>query len=465
MLFHKKIYSISLLCGVLFLSACVTRKYEKPEVDVMNLYRDQSSADTSSMAQLKWSDLFQDAALQQLINQGLSQNLDLKAAIERIRIAEANLQSNKLSVLPNLQLDLNGGHNKVSQAATAQPLNGNNSAELYKAQLSSTWELDIWGKLASAKRAAYAQLLQSDAARRAIKTQLVAQISNAYFQLVALDAQLKITQQTLEVRKQDVETMKALKGAGRVTGAAVVQSEANLYAAQVSIPDLHKQIREVENTLQLLLAKPGEKVMRADILSQSLTQTLQTGIPAQLLQNRPDVQAAELAFRAAFENTNMARTFFYPSLSISAGVGLSSLSLAQFFSNSLFYNVLGGITQPLFNQGKNQARLSTAQAQQQIALYEFQKSLLNAGQEVSNAMYAYQTAKEKQDSRTKQIEALEKAVSYTKELLTYSSATNYTDVLTSEQSLLNAKLNQVNDKLQELQSVVNLYRALGGGWQ
>jgi len=184
-----------------------------------------------------------------------------------------------------------------------------------------------------------------------------------------------------------------------------------------------------------------------------------------LLKNRPDVQQAEYAFRAAFENTNLAHTYFYPALTLTASGGFSNLQLKDFFINSVFYNLAAGITQPIFNHGINKARLKTAQAQQLEALYNFQQSLLVAGQEVSNALYACQTAIEKDDARSKEIAALVKSVQYTQELLRFSSATNYNDVLISEQNLLAARLNGVNDRLQQLQAIVNLYRALGGGWR
>ena len=259
--------------------------------------------------------------------------------------------------------------------------------------------------------------------------------------------------------------MKELKKGAVVNGAAVVQSEANRYAAEVSIPDIKRSIRETENALDILLSRPPGAITRSTLTDQKVTAELQTGIPTQLLTNRPDVQQSEYAFRAAFENTNLARTYFYPSFTITASGGLSSLTLKDFFTKSIFYNAAAGLTQPIFNQGINKARLRTAQAQQQEALNSFQKTLLVAGQEVSNALYAHETAVEKQDSRSKQIIALQKSVDYTQELLRYSSATNYTDVLTSEQNLLAAQLSGVSDKLQELQAIVNLYRALGGGWR
>jgi NodT family efflux transporter outer membrane factor (OMF) lipoprotein len=405
--------------------------------------------------------------LQSLIQQGINQNLDLKQAIERIRISEATLRQSRAAFLPSLQADVSVTDAKQAAAALNFPagININLETQTYRAQLSTAWEADIWGKLSSAKRSAFATLLQSDAAKRAVQTQLIATIANSYYTLLALDKQLAITEQTIKIRAQDVETMKALKEGAVVNGAAVVQSEANLYAAQVTLPDLKRSIKEAENALNIALAQAPGTVNRTTLDQQVAFSNLQTGVSAQLLQNRPDVIAAEFGFRAAFENTNVAKTYFYPALTLTAAGGLTSLQLSNFFDNSIFYNLVGGLTQPIFAKGANKARLTTAQANQQIAFYTFQQALLTGGQEVSNALYAYQTAEEKEATRAKQIASLTKAVDFTKELLRYSSATNYTDVLTSEQSLLTAQLSGINDRLQKLQSVVNLYRALGGGWK
>lgn len=466
----KSIYKHSLLVigfATLILSACVTKKYETPKVTTENLYRDNSTKDSTTIADLPWKNLFNDVNLQTLIQQGLNENLDLKQAIERIKIAQATLQQSKAAFLPTLQADVSVTDAKQSQAALNFPpgVNINLETQTYRAQLSTSWEADIWGKLSSAKRASYATLLQSDAAKRAVQTQLIANIANGYYNLLALDKQLAITLQTIKSRTNNVETMKALKEGAKVNGAAVVQSEANLYAAEVTVPDLKRSIRETENALNVLLARVPGTILRSDLDTQTPYSNLQTGVSAQLLKNRPDVQAAELGFRSAFENTNVAKTFFYPALTLTASGGLSTLQLSDFFNNSVFYNLVGGITQPIFARGQNKARLTTAQAQQQQAFYTFQQTLLTSGQEVSNALYAYQTATEKETTRAKQIASLTKAVDFTQELLRYSSATNYTDVLTSEQSLLAAQLSGVSDKLQKLQAVVNLYRALGGGWK
>jgi len=214
-----------------------------------------------------------------------------------------------------------------------------------------------------------------------------------------------------------------------------------------------------------LLGQAPGPIDRGTLGNQSIPENLALGLPSQLLQNRPDVRQAEFNFRTAFEMTNMAKTYFYPSLTLTASGGFSNLELKDFFTNSIFYSIIGGLTQPIFNQGLNKMRLTTAQSQQLQAYNNFQQSLLTAGQEVSNALYAYQMAVEKQDSREKQIAALEKAVDFTQQLLEYSSATNYTDVLTSEQNLLAAQLSGIDDNLQKLQAVVDLYRALGGGWK
>lgn len=453
--------------AVLSLTACVTKKYERPALNSNGLYRDNSSTDTTTIADLPWKTLFADPVLQSLIQQGLTENLDLKQAIERIKIAETTLQQSRAAFLPSLTGDLSVTDAKQSKAALNFPagVNINTETQTYKAQLSTSWEADIWGRLSSAKRSAYASLLQTDAAKRAVQTQLIASIANSYYNLLALDKQLAITEQTVKIRETDVETMKSLKEGAVVNGAAVVQSEANLYAAQVTIPDLKRSIKETENALSVLLAKGPGAIERSNLDQQQPYTNLQTGVSAQLLQNRPDVQSAEFAFRAAFENKNVAKASFYPALTLTANGGLSNLTLKNFFDNSIFYNLIGGITQPIFNKGQNKARLKTAEAQQQQAFYSFQQSLLTGGQEVSNALFAYQTAVEKETTRAKQIASLTKAVDYTKELLRYSSATNYTDVLTSEQSLLSAQLNGINDRLQKLQSVVNLYKALGGGWK
>jgi multidrug efflux system outer membrane protein len=449
-------------------SACkVSQTYERPNLITEGLYRNQQGTDTVNMAARTWQSMFNDPILKQLIQEGLQNNLDLKNAIENIVQAEAILRQQRLALLPTLDASANVTRAKTSEAS----LNFRNGVNIrtltttHRLQLSTSWEADIWGKLSSAKRSALNSYLRTDAARRAVETQLIADISNSYYNLLALDRQLEITQLTLKKRIESVETLRALKEGAVVTGAAVVQAEANRYAAEVTIPDLKLNIRQTENALSVLLGRAPAEIRRNKLADQQPFTDVSLGMPAQLLQNRPDVQAAEFALRASLEDVNVARSFFYPALTLTASGGFSNLSLRDFFTNALFYNVVGGLTQPIFAQGANKARLTRAQSLQAQSLNDFQFALLNAGQEVSNALYAYQAAGEKEVSRIRQIEALQKSVSFTEELLRYSSATNYTDVLTSEQALLQAELSGVSDRLQKLQAVVDLYRALGGGWQ
>jgi len=465
---HSSNKYILMVIAVTLLSACVTKKYEHPAtLSTEKLFRDQASADSTNLANMPWQSVFKDAKLSALIQKGLEQNLNLKNAIENIVQARASLRQSKLAYYPNLNLDANVTRTKQSEAGLNFPpgININTLTTTYRLGLSTSWEADIWGKLSSTKRAALATYLATDAAKQAVQTQLIADIANNYFLLLSYDKSLEITEQTLEARIKNVETIKSLKEGAIVTGAAVVQSEANRYAAEVLIPDIKQNIRETENALNILLGQAPGPIERGILGEQQSPENLHIGLPSQLLQNRPDVRQAEFNFRVAFENTNLARTYFYPSLTLTASGGFSNLEIKNFFDNSIFYSIVGGLTQPLFNQGVNKARLTTAQSQQLQALNSFQQSLLVAGQEVSNALYSYQMAVEKEDSRKKQIESLEKAVDFTQQLLEYSSATNYTDVLTSEQNLLSAQLSGINDNLQRLQAMVDLYRALGGGWK
>jgi multidrug efflux system outer membrane protein len=447
---------------LLVLASCkVSQPYQRPDINTANLYRDFTGTDTINVASLSFKQLFSDRVLSGLIEEGLMQNIDLKIAYQRIIAAEANFRQSRSAFLP----DLNGSASvKQSKLAFPQGFGIINSSTQYDLGLTASWEADIWGKLKSAKRGALANMLQTEQARKAIQTQLIADIANRYYTLLAMDQQLSILEQTVSNRKTDVHTMKSLKAANIVTGAAEVQSEASMYAAEVAIPKLKKQIREVENNLNSLLAKPSGPVNRTSLKDQQLAVDLKAGVPIQLLENRPDIKQAEYAFMAASENTIVARKLFYPSISLTAAGGFTSFSLKDWLTpDGLFGNIAAGIVQPIFSKGVNKARLTTAKAAQQEAALNFQKSLLTAGEEVSNALFAYETAIKQQSIRVKQLTALEKSVDFTKKLLRYSSATNYTDVLTSEQNLLAAQLEDVDDKLQQWQAVIALYRSLGGG--
>lgn len=456
-----KIYIGALFVLGLWTACSVQKPYEKLKVEMEHLYRGHQGQDTVSLAAKSWRTLFGDTILKQLIEEGLLKNPDLNIAIQRIAASSAVFQQSKGAFLPDLN-----GKASITQSKLAYPQGFGiiSSSTQYDLGLTAGWEADIWGKLKSAKRAALAGLLQTEAAKKAIQTQIIADVANGYFSLLAMDAQLLILEKTVLIRKSDVQAMKALKTANVVTGAAEVQSLANQYAAEVAIPRLKKQIREMENALSILLGRQPGDIKRTNLNAQVRQIDLKIGIPAQLLENRPDVKQAEYAFMEAFEMTNVARKSFYPAINLTASGGFTSFSFKDWITPSgLFGNLAAGITQPIFNKGLNQSRLRVARANQQEAALRFQQGLLKAGAEVSDALFACQTAVSQQEIRVKQVDALSKAVDFTKKLLRYSSATNYTDVLTSEQNLLAAELDMVNDQLEEWKAVIALYRALGGG--
>lgn len=439
------------LAITMFISSCrITQPYAKPETPTESLYRDIKVSDTTSMANIPWQEIFSDAPLQKLIQTGIDHNLDLLSAYSQVQIARSYYLQSKSAILPSLNIAANVDHSTSTN---------------YQLGLTSSWEIDIWGKLGSSKRADLANLLQTEAGAKAVQTGLVATIATYYYQLLSLDKQLSITEQTAENWKTTVMTMKALKEAGRVTEAAVVQSEAQQYGVEVTIPDLKQSIKEFENALSVLIGTTPSEIQRGKLDNQKSIKVLSTGLPSQLLANRPDVHQAELNLRQFYELTNVARASFYPTLSITASAGQYANNLENLFDpGSTLARIAAGLIQPIFNKRANKTRLEVAKEQQKQALYGFQSTLLNAGQEVSNAMSLYEASVIKAVIREKQINALEKSVDYSQELLENGFA-NYTEVITAKQNLLQAELARVNNRLQQFRSVINLYSSLGGGWK
>lgn len=453
------------------LTSCLaTKPYKKPDIrEAENLYPfEQASLDSTTLANMPWQKVFEDPQLRSLINEALENNLNLQDAIQQIRVAEANFYEGRMSMLPGLTANASISKNEPSDNNVNFGESLQNitipSSEQYAVSLSSSWELDVWGKLSSAKKASYAALLQTEATRRAVQTSLIANVANAYYRLLALDRQLEITRETVQNRRQDVETVKSLKESALVTGVSVQQSIASRYAAEVTIPQLEQRITEQENVLSNLLGRKPGSIERTSLAQQDPVDSLSTGVSAQLLRNRPDIIAAENSFRSAFELTNNARAYFYPSFTLTADGGFQSLETQNLFeAGSVFYNIIGGLTQPIFNRGQNRARLKRSKAQQQQALIYLRSTILNAGTEVTNALNQFKNVDYQLELRQKQLEALQNAVEYSRELLQYGEA-NYTDVLTAQQSYLSAQISNVNDTLLKLTAGVNLYRALGGGW-
>ncbi len=456
-----KIIILAVAVTLTLFSCSTSNHYQRSQTNTDGLLG-EVAPDSLNLANENWQDIFNDSQLDSLIAEGLRSNLDLQAAIQRVAAAEAYFKQSRAALIPSLSAQ--AGYTYVNTSESTSP----NSPASYNASqvtVQSSWEVDFWGKLNSAKKAAYFDFLGTDAAKNAVQTRLISNIASAYYNLLSLDSKLVITRETVKTSSALVETMKSLKETGRVTGAAVVQSEAARYAAEVTIPDIEQQIRETENTLCLLLGRTPGTIARGKLEEQKANDLLSTGVPAELLDNRPDVMQAEFGVISAYEMTNNAKAYFYPSVTLTANAGFEALEFKDLFDPASFAaNIVGGLTQPIFNRRQNKTRLEVVKAQQAEALANFSSTLLNAGKEVNDALSLYNASVQKIDLRQKQLEALEKSVEYTKELLNYGSAT-YTEVLNAQQSLLNAQLSNVNDHIQQLNAVVTLYQALGGGWK
>ncbi|EGV42852.1 efflux transporter outer membrane subunit [Bizionia argentinensis JUB59] len=453
------------LLAITMQSCLVSKDYERPalEDETENLYRtDELATDSMSMADVSWKNVFTDPYLTQYIEEGLQNNIDIRIAIQQIIAGEAYLKQGKAGYLPTLSAGASVAHQEPSKNSQ---FGGSGSLDQYEAVASLTWEADIWGKIRSNKRAFQAGYLKSIAAHQAVKTRLIENIATTYYTLVALDAQLEITLETIESRNSSVETIQALKDAGQVTQVAVDQNVAQYNNARALQIDIERQIFKTENALSILLAKQPQSFERSKLDEQEITTEMKIGIPYVLLRNRPDVMAAENDFIQAFELTNVANANFYPSLTLSASGGFQSLEFNNWFdTNSLFSNIIGGLTQPIFNQRKVRTQYEVSKAQQEQALLNFKYTLLVAGKEVSDALYDYQAEADKFEFRENEVEALRSAETNSETLLDNGYA-NYLDLLTARQSALTAELNSINNKLDQLLSVVNFYKALGGGWK
>ena len=450
----KKI--IVLTTATALLSSCgIYTKYQPAETTPDNLYGEEVAVDdTTNFGNVNWRELFTDPQLQALIEQGLQNNTDLRSAQLQIEEAEAALMSAKLAFLPSFALSPQG---------TIGSFDGGKATKTYTLPVTASWELDIFGRLRNAKQQAKALYAQSKDYQQAVRTQLIAGIANVYYTLLMLDEQLAISQQTEEAWKETVASTRALMDAGLANEAATSQMEAAYYSVQTSILDLKEQINQVENSLALLLAETPRRYERGKLADQRLPEDVAVGVPMQMLSNRPDVRAAERSLEQAFYATNQARAAFYPSIVLSGSAGWTNSAGSMIVNPGKFLaSAVGSLTQPLFNKGQIMAQYRIAKAQQEEASLSFQQALLNAGSEVNDALVACQTSKAKTLLFEKQIQSLEKALESTSLLMEHGTTT-YLEVLTARQSLLSAQLSQTANRFTEIQSVINLYQALGGG--
>ena len=454
----KKIV-ILLLASVMLHSCHVYEKYERPDnLPTQGLYRNvnEANADTVNFGNTPWREVFTDPLLQDLIQKALQQNTNMQEADLTILQAEQGYKVARLAFLPQLALSPQG---------TLTSWNFEKASQIYNIPVSASWQIDAFGSLRNAKKQSEMSLMQARIAKQAIQTSIIANVANLYYTLVMLDEQMRTTKNTLTLWQENVRTMEAMAEAGMTNYAAVAQAKANLMEISASVPTLEQNIQKTENALSVLLHEAPHSIARtASLSSERFPAKMSLGVPVQLLTNRPDVRMAEYKLAYAFYGVQKAHSAFYPQITISGTAGWTNNSgMGLVNPGKILASAVGSIVQPLFMKGQLTANLKISKAQQEMAALDFEQSLLKAGQEVSDALTAYQTAISKAEFRKQEVEKVQEAMERTKELFKYTNTTSYLETLTAQQSLLSAQLSLINDNYTRVQAIINLYAALGGG--
>lgn len=437
-------------------------KYERPAVNTSGLIRDAVNdndtlavTDTTSFANIPWRSVFTDPQLQTLIEKTLANNPDLLNAALNIDMAEAQLKAAKLAFLPGITFTPQG---------TISTWDGQKANKTYSLPVNASWDANLFGNLTAAKRSVQVSMLQMKDYQVAVQTKLIANVANMYYTLLMLDKQLqivtdmeKLTMDTWGIMKVQLQTVRGVRST------AVQSAESNYLSVQTQKEDIKRQIRETENSLSLVMGEQAHAISRSTLDAQSLPTTFSTGVGVQLLSNRADVHANEMALANCFYNIEVARARFYPSLTISAsGAYTNSGGMGITNPGKILLSAVGSLTQPIFMKGQLRAGLRVAEDQYKQALNTWQNSVLSAGSEVSNALVLYNASDAKSKLESQRIEVLKKNVEDTRNLMA-SAGSTYLEVITAQSNLLNAQLNQVQDDFSKMQAVVNLYYALGGG--
>ena len=453
---------VGLLC--LFLSSCgVYNKYERPDdVNTTGLIRDvvvgtdtlQVNGD-ENFGNLPWREVFTDPQLQVLIETALENNTDLRNAALNVKMMEDMLRVAKLAFLPSVALAPSGTLSRVMT-------DGASTSKTYQLPISASWTVDLFGNILSQKRSAQMQLLATKDYQVVVQTSIICGIANLYYTLMMLDEQVDILNDMEDLTKETWEMMKLQKDLGMARSTSVQSAEASYYGVQAQAVDLRRQIRELENSMSLLLNEAGHQIARGKFYNQSLPAQFATGVGIQLLSNRADVHAAEMALAQCFYDVQTARSRFYPNITISGSAMFTNNLGAVVNPGKWLLSAVGSLTQPIFQHGQIVAGLKVAKAQQEQAFNTWQNLILKAGNEVSNALLAYNTSDEKSQLEARQVEVLTQNVEDTKQLYR-SKGSSYLEVIQAQSSLLNARISKVSDDFSKMQAVVNLYPALGGG--
>ena len=435
--------------------------YERPDVKTTGLIRDAVSVsdtllatDTLSFGNLPWRSVFTDPLLQRHIETALGNNVNMLNAALNVKMVEAQLKAAKLAFLPQFTFTPQG---------TIASWDGGKASKTYQLPIAASWNVDLFGNLLSQKRSAQMVLLQTKDYQTVVQCNIISNVANMYYTLLMLDSQLNILGDMTKLTKDTWDLMKLQMELGRARSTSVQSAEANYYSVQAQTAEMKRQIREVENSLSLLLGQPAQQIPRGKLEEQSLPSEFSTGVGIQLLANRADVHAAEMNLAQCFYNVQTARSRFYPSLTISpSGTFTNSAGGGVVNPGKWLLSAVGSLVQPIFMKGQLTAGLRVAEAQYEQAYNTWQNTVLQAGSEVSNALVLYNSSNEKSALETQQIDVLKKNVEHT-QLLFKSSGSSYLEVITAQQSLLNAQLSKITDDFHKMQAVVNLYQALGGG--
>lgn len=455
----KSIYLI-MSCTLLLSSCGIYNKYKRPDVNTQGLYRDVTSdqdtlvaADTTTLGSTPWREVFTDPKLQALIDSALANNSDLLTASLSVKQAEDMLTVAKLAYVPSFVF---------SPSGTLSSWDGAKTTKTYSLPIQGSWNIDLFGNLLNAKRAQQMTLIQTRDYQRAVRTSIISNVANCYYTLLMLDEQLKITKETEALTEQTWKTMQDMKEYYGYKETSVLSAKANYLSVKASIPEIERQIRETENSLSLLLAQAPTHIDRGTFEGQSLPEDLRAGVGIQVLANRPDVHAKEMALANCFYNVNKARSAFYPNITITGTAAWTNSSgMGIVNPGKMLLNAVGSLVQPIFQHGQLVAGLKVAKAQQEQAYIAWQQSILNAGSEVSNALKLYETSAKLSEIEAERVKTLQANVDAVNDLM--ANGATYLEVITAQQSLLASKLQKVVDDFNKMQAVVNLYYALGGG--
>lgn len=451
-----------MLSATMMMGSCgIYSKYERPDINTDGIIRDQISAsdmkettDTASFGNLPWRQVFTDPMLQDLIQQGIDNNVNMRNAVLNVKMVEAQLTAAKLAFVPQFTF---------TPQATVSSWDFDKARQTYSLPVNASWTIDLFGNLLNQKRSSQMALLATKDYQLVVKTQIVSNIANLYYTLLMLDRQLEIINEMSTLTKDTWDVMKMQMELGRYRSTSVQSAEAAHYNVLARAEDMKRQIRETENALSILIGQPAQAIARGKLANQTLPTEFSTGVGLQFLANRADVHRAEMTLAGCFYDVNTARSRFYPKITIS-GSGAYTNSGGGMIVNpgKILASAIGSLVQPIFMNGQLKAGLVVAQAKYEQAYNNWQNAIFQAGSEVSNALVKYNSNAAKSELDAHQVAVLRQNVEHAKMLVSESSST-YLEVIQAQSSLLNAEISQLTDDFNKMQAVVSLYQALGGG--